>query len=267
MQFDIYGDGDAEYVAHLHATYGDCPHIHFRGKVAGHELAEIYPHYDVLIFPSEQEPFALTPLKRQLLASCIIGTTTGGSGEFLCHEKTALTYTAGDASELYDRILYIASRESLRQNLALNAQRMVQQKVHPPAHGATHRRGTGKRRARSAAHQPQMARTLLQHLQSHKLARSPIMTAPLRIAAIIPGLPEPADRGTFKRYRAMIRALAQLGEVDCVCLVDELITTEQQTAFAQRVHRLHVAPITLQTMEITGKTMLGHLGPERAPLV
>ena len=91
VQFDIYGDGDAEYVAHLHATYGDCPHIHFRGKVAGHELAEIYPRYDVLIFPSEwEEPFALTPLEAAAAGIAIIGTTTGGSGEFLCHEKTAL---------------------------------------------------------------------------------------------------------------------------------------------------------------------------------
>ena len=87
------------------------------------------------------------------------------------------------------------------------------------------------------------------------------MTAPLRIAAIIPGLPEPADRGTFKRYRAMIRALAQLGEVDCVCLVDEPITTEQQTAFAQRVHRLHVAPITLQPWKSLAKQCLDTLAP------
>ena len=65
-----------------------------------------------------------------------------------------------------------------------------------------------------------------------------------RVAAIIPGLPEPADRGTYKRYRALIKELSRYGQVDCVCLADEAIDQQAVHRMRRMVHRLFVGEVS-----------------------
>ena len=60
----------------------------------------------------------------------------------------------------------------------------------------------------------------------------------MTIAAIIPGLPEPADRGTYKRYRAWIRALGAIDDLDLVCLRDRDDSDESIQIVAEHCHRL-----------------------------
>lgn len=68
----------------------------------------------------------------------------------------------------------------------------------------------------------------------------------MRICAIIPGLPEPADRGTYKRYRAWVNALAEMGDVDLVCLRDRDDSEAALAIMADRVHRLCAPRVTFQ---------------------
>jgi glycosyltransferase involved in cell wall biosynthesis len=81
----------------------------------------------------------------------------------------------------------------------------------------------------------------------------------MRIAAIIPGLPEPADRGTYKRYAAVVAMLCRLGTVDCCTLVDQDLAPGAEAIFRARVARLHAPRVAFQPWK-------GLLGQWRDPL-
>src|SRR4051812_49937022 len=82
-----------------------------------------------------------------------------------------------------------------------------------------------------------------------------------RVAAIIPGVPEPRDRGTYQRYAAMIDLLGRLGDVDCCCLRDRDLPPAPLERFSSRVARLHVAPLVLRGFEPLPLQLLRRLPP------
>jgi glycosyltransferase involved in cell wall biosynthesis len=55
----------------------------------------------------------------------VIGTTTGGSREIFRHHDNALTYSAGNAEELGERILELVRSPSLRSRIAKAGQAEV----------------------------------------------------------------------------------------------------------------------------------------------
>jgi glycogen synthase len=82
-------------------------------------MPNIYREHDALLFTSEwAEPFALTPLEAMASGLPVIGTTTGGSGELLRDGVNSLTYTAGNAEELAERILELDRNNLLRAKIA-----------------------------------------------------------------------------------------------------------------------------------------------------
>jgi glycosyltransferase involved in cell wall biosynthesis len=98
------------------------------------EMPEIYRKHDALLFTSEwAEPFALTPLEAMASGLPVIGTTTGGSREIFRHHDNALTYTAGNAEELAERIIELASSPSLRVRLAETGRAEVRNNYSLPA--------------------------------------------------------------------------------------------------------------------------------------
>ena len=122
----IYGKGDADYTAQLHAFVKehDLPVSFHSGTAA--EMPDIYRAHDALVFTSEwEEPFALTPLEAMASGLPVIGTMTGGSAELFRHGENALTYHAGNPEQLAARILELASSGTLRHNLAKTGQAEV----------------------------------------------------------------------------------------------------------------------------------------------
>jgi glycogen(starch) synthase len=82
-------------------------------------MPAVYRAHDALLFTSEcAEPFAVTPLEAMASGLPVIATTTGGSRELFRHRVNALTYTAGDARELADRIRELAADDALRARIA-----------------------------------------------------------------------------------------------------------------------------------------------------
>jgi len=79
----------------------------------------IYRNHDALLFTSEwEEPFALTPLEAMASGLPVIGTLTGGSKELFRHGENALTYAAGKAEELAQRILELDADPEGRARIA-----------------------------------------------------------------------------------------------------------------------------------------------------
>lgn len=120
-RLSIYGRGDADYVNQLQRfAHEQRLEVTFSTATAD-QMPDIYRQHDALLFPSEwAEPFALTPIEAMACGLPVIGTTTGGSAELFRDGENALTYTAGHAGQLAERIWELASDHRLRQRCADN---------------------------------------------------------------------------------------------------------------------------------------------------
>ena len=118
-ELHIFGKGEPAYTAEL-TDFVKQHNLPVTFSSAGmDEMPSIYRKHDALLFTSEwAEPFALTPLEAMSSGLPVIGTTTGGSREIFRHGDNALTYTAGNAEELGQRILELAASPSLRARIA-----------------------------------------------------------------------------------------------------------------------------------------------------
>ena len=132
-ELHIYGKGDAYYTEKLHTYVKEHQLPVSFHHATQDEMPKVYPRHDALLFTSEwEEPFALTPLEAMASGLPVIGTTTGGSAELFRHGKNALTYQAGDATELAQRLLELNSSGMLRHNLAVKGQKDVVQRCSEP---------------------------------------------------------------------------------------------------------------------------------------
>ena len=118
----ICGNGDADYVKQL-KTFVEDNALPVRFTSAGMaEMAAMYKRHDALLFTSEwEEPIALTPLEAMASGLPVIGTTTGGSIEIFRDGENALTYKAGNPTELAARIRTLAGDPVLARRLATTA--------------------------------------------------------------------------------------------------------------------------------------------------
>lgn len=123
----VYGKGDdASYVARLkaYAQENGLPVSWHSATPA--EMPEVYRRHDALLFTSEwEEPFALTPLEAMSCGLPVIGTMTGGSRELFRHGKNALTYDAGNAEQLAERILLLQEDDALREAITVRGHEEV----------------------------------------------------------------------------------------------------------------------------------------------
>jgi len=111
-ELDVFGQGDPDYIRSVekaiekHKLWSS---VRLFESVPRDEVPALFPQYDALIFPSQwEEPFARTVLEAMAGGLLVIGTTTGGTGELLKDRETGLTFKAGDALGLADRIECVA---------------------------------------------------------------------------------------------------------------------------------------------------------------
>jgi glycogen synthase len=130
----IYGSGQEDYVRELKAfAQAQSLPVTFCQGVSSDQMPDVYGEHDALLFTSEwAEPFALTPLEAMASGLPVIGTTTGGSGELFRNGQNALTYAAGDASELAARMIELHSNPELRTAIATAGHREVRKKFAEP---------------------------------------------------------------------------------------------------------------------------------------
>lgn len=125
----IYGKGDAAYVDGLKKFAAE-HHLPVSWHSATpQQMPEVYRSHDALLFTSEwEEPFALTPLEAMSCGLPVIGTLTGGSRELFRHADNALTYDAGDAGHLAERILLLQNDAALRDSITINGHEEVRRR-------------------------------------------------------------------------------------------------------------------------------------------
>ncbi|MBA4149815.1 MAG: glycosyltransferase family 4 protein [Verrucomicrobia bacterium] len=119
-ELNIYGAGHPDFVTKLRsfAEEWKLP-VKFHPLFDPGDMPDVYRAHDALLFTSEwAEPFALTPLEAMASGLPVIGTTTGGSVELFRNKENSLTYTAGSAEDLAQRILELDSNPILRERIA-----------------------------------------------------------------------------------------------------------------------------------------------------
>lgn len=121
LTLDLYGHGDAEYVAMVDAeiaNLGLTNHA-IRKSAPAAEMRKLYSQYDALLFTSNWgEPFALTPLEAMASGLPVITSLDGGQPELARHEVNCLIAEAANPELYATRIAEFAASPQLRASIA-----------------------------------------------------------------------------------------------------------------------------------------------------
>jgi glycosyltransferase involved in cell wall biosynthesis len=126
VRLSVVGGGESGYVQQLQERVqaaGLKDAIRFLGPVAKEEMPPLYRQFDAFLFPSVwQEPFGRVLVEAMASGLVVIGTATGGAGEILQDEETALVFAPGDAAGLAKQIMRV-QQPGLRWRIAQNGRR------------------------------------------------------------------------------------------------------------------------------------------------
>jgi glycosyltransferase involved in cell wall biosynthesis len=103
--------------------------VRFVDPVPNEQMPALYAEHDVLVFPSiGPEGFPVTLLEAAACGLAIVGSLTGGTGEFLEDRMTGLTFPAGDARALATCLEELQASPALVEQLASAAQARVRER-------------------------------------------------------------------------------------------------------------------------------------------
>jgi glycosyltransferase involved in cell wall biosynthesis len=125
----ILGDGPADYMQQLRqrvTALGIDNLVNFMVPVLREQMPEVLSKHDILIVSSEYgEPIARSMQEGMAMGLLVIGTTNGGSGELLEHERNGLVFPAADAQLLATQIARACNTPELGAKLARQGQEDV----------------------------------------------------------------------------------------------------------------------------------------------
>jgi glycogen(starch) synthase len=125
----ILGDGPADYGEYLRervSSHRLQAVVEFRSPVPRARMPEVLAGYDALILPSEyDEPLARAIQEAMAMGLLVVGTTTGGSGELLMHERTGLVFEPGNPESLAVQLVRAVNEPQLVAALVENGRQEV----------------------------------------------------------------------------------------------------------------------------------------------
>jgi glycogen synthase len=125
MTLDVVGTGARWHETELRDLARDlglADRVRFRGPAPRTRLAEIYADADAVVFPVLwEEPWGLVPLEAMAVGRPVVATGSGGSAEYLLHERNCLIFEPrDDPTALAEALGRLASDEALRRRLREN---------------------------------------------------------------------------------------------------------------------------------------------------
>ena len=129
IRLTILGSGSAAYGAQLQNLVRAQQlqaQVEFHSPLPRNQMPQVMTNYNVLLLASEYaEPLARSMQEAMAIGLLVIGTTTGGSGELLVHEKTGLAFEAGNPTSLSQQLQRALREPVLAARLASAGQAVV----------------------------------------------------------------------------------------------------------------------------------------------
>ena len=129
VKLTILGDGPSDYLGYLRKGVYD-NHlqdvVELHSPIPREQMPAVLLHHNSLILPSEyDEPLARAMQEAMAMGLLVIGTTTGGSGELLVHERTGLVFEPGNSESLAAQLARAQDEPDLVVQLAENGRQTV----------------------------------------------------------------------------------------------------------------------------------------------
>lgn len=128
----LVGSGAPAYEARLKALAATLPDpdlVTFRGFVPRTEMPAILHDHNVLVFSSIwPEPLARMVQEAMAVGLIVVGTETGGTPEILFDGENGLTFPAGDAAVLAEKLRWLAHHADQLPTLAGTARQTVERR-------------------------------------------------------------------------------------------------------------------------------------------
>lgn len=97
--------------------------VRFTGFLDRNDLAALFGRSNVLVFPSRfQEPFGISQVEALAAGLVVVSSGTGGAKEIIRNETDGLLFTAGDETDLTDKLTMLANDPELMARLQRQGQ-------------------------------------------------------------------------------------------------------------------------------------------------
>ncbi len=126
VSFVVVGDGpERRNLEEAVRSLGIENKVHFAGKLE--DMAGVYASLDILVSSSLKEGLPMTILEALAAGRPVVATAVGAVPELVLHEQTGLLTPPADAGALASAILRLLDDGQLREKLAVQGQRLVQE--------------------------------------------------------------------------------------------------------------------------------------------
>jgi len=129
LRLTIVGDGEPEYVRHLHQLVGYkniASFVDFLPAQPKEALPALYRTADIFLFTSIwPEPFGRVIVEAMASGVTVTGTRVGGAGEILVDGENALTFIPDDPSSLTQQLKRLIEAPTLREQLTASARKIA----------------------------------------------------------------------------------------------------------------------------------------------
>jgi len=122
---DIVGTGTEDYLQELKTLIAELKigdFVRFLGHMEHSAILDLYPLYDILLFPSRwEEPLGVTVLEAMARGVPVIATDRGGISEMIMNHENGILVSANDPGKLAEAIKTLIRDRRLMQKLRLAA--------------------------------------------------------------------------------------------------------------------------------------------------
>lgn len=92
---------------------------------ATNSIQDFYSISDIIILPSREDPFPYVMLEAGIFSKPLIGSNTGGIGEYIEHNKNGLLFEVGNINQLKESIKYLLNNPQKAKELGENLHNKV----------------------------------------------------------------------------------------------------------------------------------------------
>ena len=132
IKLTIVGDGDADYVEHLHRLVNEkkiASYVDLLPAQPKDALPALYHRSDIFLFTSIwAEPFGRVIVEAMASGLAVVGTPVGGSAEILVEDENALLFPPDNPASLSGQLKRLIESPELRERLASSGCKTATQK-------------------------------------------------------------------------------------------------------------------------------------------